>query len=300
MPTSFAPSPMARVTGCSGAALIMRTSAAFCSGLTRQAMTVGISCTASTNRIFTCSFDQMPSKETPSTISASSSFGVPSFSESRGIKSCSIGEVTLPLKPVPETTEPEGEAAPLPVWLLPLLFRKPKSDVTEAVEKEPPLAALAAALAATSSRCLRLNTYVCREDTRSRSASSDRFTMRSSSCRRRSIRWHFLPMAKAVSALSPVIIHTFTPAECSMEIDSGTPSCSSSSIPTAPSMVMPCSMCFAAAVSISARLLMELAAASYSFNHSCASSSGTILIAETSVRRPTLAKSVICWLHSCV
>lgn len=43
------PSPMASVMGWRGPVLIILTSAAFCRGLTRQATTVGMFCTVSTN-----------------------------------------------------------------------------------------------------------------------------------------------------------------------------------------------------------------------------------------------------------
>mmetsp|Transcript_7012 Transcript_7012/g.17725 ORF Transcript_7012/g.17725 Transcript_7012/m.17725 type:complete len:470 (-) Transcript_7012:1003-2412(-) len=113
------------------------------------------------------------------------------------------------------------------------------------------------------------------------------------------IRLHASLMLMAVSILSPVRTHTFTPACSSDAMASGTPSCSLSSIADTPSTVSPCSTSSASAACASCRPWICSAAASHRANHSWKAPGSSSRYATYSTRRPSTAKSRACCSASC-
>ena len=97
-------------------------------------------------------------------------------------------------------------------------------------------------------------------------------------------------MLIAVSCLSPVSIHTLIFARWSIEIVSGTPSCSLSSTAVAPTKSRLRSISLATAASSASRFDIAVAAARYRSSHSTALASVRVFFASTRVRRPRLAK----------
>mmetsp|Transcript_44549 Transcript_44549/g.113837 ORF Transcript_44549/g.113837 Transcript_44549/m.113837 type:complete len:331 (+) Transcript_44549:1345-2337(+) len=97
-------------------------------------------------------------------------------------------------------------------------------------------------------------------------------------------------MLMAVSRLSPVIIHTRMPASSSVAIDSGTPSCSLSSMAVTPTKSRSFSMSSAAAALAASRSSRSAAAVWYSLSQVIHSLRLSTLVAMHRVRKPCCAK----------
>mmetsp|Transcript_431 Transcript_431/g.1598 ORF Transcript_431/g.1598 Transcript_431/m.1598 type:complete len:212 (+) Transcript_431:1466-2101(+) len=106
------------------------------------------------------------------------------------------------------------------------------------------------------------------------------------------------PMLIAVSILSPVSTQSFTPASARSAMQEGTPSCSLSSMAVAPTTRSFCSTCAAASACRSSLLVTETLASCHSFAHLSYSEEVISRFANTSVRRPSAAKTSRCFRSS--